>query len=74
MHGCIYLSLCKQCLFKNNVYPFMTYTQALNIHLTFFSGGTPSGNMFEQSFTGFPSNDGFFSSSFFSGDPFASSG
>ncbi|XP_025096272.1 dnaJ homolog subfamily B member 6-like isoform X3 [Pomacea canaliculata] len=39
-----------------------------------FGGGTPSGNMFEQSFTGFPSNDGFFSSSFFSGDPFASSG
>ncbi|KAK7108927.1 hypothetical protein V1264_013062 [Littorina saxatilis] len=38
-------------------------------------GGFQSGNMFEQSFTGFPSaNDGFFSSSFFSNDPFASSG
>ncbi|KAL8576252.1 hypothetical protein ACOMHN_006175 [Nucella lapillus] len=39
-----------------------------------FGGGFQSGNMFEQSFTGFPSDDGFFSSSFFSNDPFASSG
>nr|KAG5697332.1 hypothetical protein BaRGS_004998 [Batillaria attramentaria] len=40
-----------------------------------FGGGMQTGNMFEQSFTGFPSSsDGFFSSSFFSADPFSSQG
>lgn len=39
-----------------------------------FGGGFQSGNMFEQSFTGFPSaSDSFFSSSFFS-DPISSPG
>ncbi|XP_076460936.1 dnaJ homolog subfamily B member 6-like isoform X2 [Babylonia areolata] len=39
-----------------------------------FGGGFQSGNMFEQSFTGFPGGNDAFSSSFFSSDPFFSSG
>jgi len=40
---------------------------------SFFGGGPRNGNMFDQSFPGFPGGNSF-SSSFFSQDPFASSG
>ncbi|XP_005094324.1 dnaJ homolog subfamily B member 6 isoform X1 [Aplysia californica] len=40
---------------------------------SFFGGGQRNGNMFDQSFPGFPSGNSF-ASSFFSQDPFASSG